>query len=615
VRPLTAVDFFSGAGGLTEGFRQQGFEVLYALDTWKLALESHLLNHPETAVSSEDILQVNVAEIPRSDLVIGSPPCTQFSYANRGGGGDIDLGMRLVLRFLRIVHELRPRYWVMENVPRLLDSLPDRVSLRRLGLKEEGFLEIPRRDVLNAADFGVPQARLRLFSGKFPSPSPTHARADTLESHLGRAPWVPARTVVNALPDPLSVPSSERLVRDPNFPSLEVAETKVTDHYMDTRLTREEVESCRRSKTDHSWYGRMSFPDRLDRPARTVMATQSGVSRETFVIAVKGPNGTGYRRPTVRECATFQAFPLTYQFAGGSSEARLKQIGNAVPPPLAGAVARAIWKRSGRSALKLPVVKGAPALALPPSTPPRHARATPVYAAGRRFRDHLPGSRAGGVRVDFDNLAGHKVGSGQSRTRRTVRWSGRLYCGSGETVRSATSSVAQALALLDEELESSEDRAALIRLLSELTSSLETLRPTRNGLQRAWAGRGLPEDVSPASLIVELARIVERVFPAEEWGDRALRLPPEFPRVGRETLPVRAAAFLLAASMAAAAANDSVGDRHSAIPNPETVRRETRTPSRSISVEVDLLIRAIRNRDSALPRKVAARTLTAYAES
>jgi DNA (cytosine-5)-methyltransferase 1 len=598
VRPLTAVDFFSGAGGLTEGFHQQGVEVLYALDTWRLALESHRLNHPRTAVVREDVLDVDLSDVPRADLVIGSPPCTQFSFANRGGGGDIGLGMKFVLRFLRIVHDLQPRYWVMENVPRLMETLPTRVPLRRLGLRESGHLEIPQRVVLNAADFGVPQARLRLFSGKFPLPNPTHARADSLESHTGRIPWVPAGVILQSLPNPLSTPRAGHLVRDPNYTELEVPDTALEDHFMDTRLTAEEAETCRRSKTDHSWYGRMNFPDRLDRPARTVMATQSGVSRETFVIQVAGAAGPEYRRPTVRECAAFQAFPLSYEFAGTTAEARLKQIGNAVPPPLAGAVARAIWIRSGRRPLPLPRVNGPAPRPIPPAAPPRHAHRRPQLDAYRSFRDHLPGSRAFGVRVDFDNLTGPKVGRTGTRRRHRIKWSGRLYVGSGKSVRAVTPTGKQAVALLAEGLQVLEDRRRLAGMLSDLLESLELLGPTRTGLQRTWARRGAPGEVAPGTLVETLAAVVNRAFPEREWSNRTIAIPSTFPDIGRGSVQVRSGAYLIAASLAAEIVN---AQSASASASPLTVPREVRA-----------LIDGVGRAVASTPRRLSTRTLAAY---
>jgi len=122
MKDLTSIDLFSGAGGFTEGFRQAGYCVVASLDNWAPAVETHEKNHPGTEMFRADILEFDPEELPRADVLVGSPPCTEFSYANQGGHGDLDLGMRFVLRFLRFVHDLKPRYWAMENVPRLLQS-------------------------------------------------------------------------------------------------------------------------------------------------------------------------------------------------------------------------------------------------------------------------------------------------------------------------------------------------------------------------------------------------------------------------------------------------------------------------------------------------------------
>ena len=216
MRPLTSVDLFSGAGGLTEGFHQAGFQVLASLDNWRPAAETHTKNFPRTKMFHADILEFDPAELPEVDVLVGSPPCTQFSYANRGGHGDLVVGMRFVLRFLRFVHDLQPRYWAMENVPRLAQSLPHRIRLRRLGLNEDGFLDIPVRSVLNSADFGAPQKRLRLFSGKFPVPEPTHHSPQGANGSRRGPAWMTIQDVVGLLPDPLDRDRGGN-VTDPNY--------------------------------------------------------------------------------------------------------------------------------------------------------------------------------------------------------------------------------------------------------------------------------------------------------------------------------------------------------------------------------------------------------------
>jgi DNA (cytosine-5)-methyltransferase 1 len=357
---LKVIDLFCGAGGFSEGFRQAGFEVTHAVDNWNPALEAHKANQPETEVVKADLEEEFrteaeiVARFPRPDVIIGGPPCTEFSGSKRGGSGDVAKGMRLVLAFLRFVHTLKPRWWVMENVPRLLQTLPDRVSLKEMGVAETGHFDIPRREVFNSADFGAPQKRLRLLSGRYPSPVQTHADAPTLSlDNVLYQPWVPMRKVVEAFPNPIGRVPKGRVVVDPNYPEITLKAEELEDHFAkpeEALMSDEEAARNRRQKVAHAYYGKMNFPDVLDRPARTVMATQFNASRETMVIATKYKGETRYRKPTVRECASFQAFPITYRFPGKTLATKYRLVGNAVPVKLAAAVAKAILAEAGMEA-------------------------------------------------------------------------------------------------------------------------------------------------------------------------------------------------------------------------------------------------------------------------
>ncbi|MBM4434341.1 MAG: DNA cytosine methyltransferase, partial [Chloroflexi bacterium] len=368
---LTCADLFCGAGGFSEGFRQAGFRVTKALDIWAPAVLTHERNHPDTEAIRGDILAYAPERLGPVDVLIGSPPCTEFSFANRGGGGDIEEGLRLVYRFLRFVHELRPRWWAMENVPRVLEYLPDEVPLRKLGIDKRGSLPIPTRAVLTSADFGTPQLRRRAFSGDFPLPETTHSEAGS----GGSERWRTLRDVVAGLPDPLrpawkvaasggdlATEGGEVASRreragstaiDPLY-GFELPLEELTDHFSkDLLLSEEEVRENRKAKEDHSWYGRMAFPDELDRPARTVMATNLRVSRETTVI----PAGRhGFRRLSVREASSVQGFPITYQWWGRSTPLKYKLVGNAVAPPVAFAVARGIARAARATVRERPYV-------------------------------------------------------------------------------------------------------------------------------------------------------------------------------------------------------------------------------------------------------------------
>jgi DNA (cytosine-5)-methyltransferase 1 len=339
MKKLTVLDLFCGAGGFSEGFKQNGLQIEQAIDNWKPATDTHLLNHPESDTVRADLFDMDLDDFVKPDVMIGGPPCTEFSFSNNGGGGDRKEGMKLVLRYLELVAKLKPRYWIMENVPRLLETLPERVRLRKLGLNREGFLEIPTRKILNAADFGAPQKRLRLVSGRYPTPQQTHFEPPEKPS------WLTMRTIIETFPNSLSRPRANQSIKDPLYP-IRLPAKELADHFMDTTFTRAEAQRNRKQKVAHPFYGKMKFPDDLDRPSRTVMATQFNASRETMAIETKINGKTRFRKPTIRECASLQCFPITYKFVGNET-VRYKLVGNAIPVKLSHALAKAISDKTG----------------------------------------------------------------------------------------------------------------------------------------------------------------------------------------------------------------------------------------------------------------------------
>src|SRR6266540_2555093 len=333
---LKVADLFCGAGGFSEGFRQVGFEISFAFDSWKPAVRTFRKNHPNAEVLEEDAFCVDASTLPRVDVVIGSPPCSPFSLSNGRRQSSLGVGLKLVRRFVEFVEEMRPRVWVMENVPPIKRFL-NAVTLPR-GYDTDDVLST----VLNAADFGVPQRRQRLFWGNAPIPEPTHARPAATSSESkdepSKIPWRSMGSALSALPDPLGPLRGEVL----DSYGVAIAVSRLTEHFQSTSLTLHEMRRNRDQKTRHPWCGRMRFPDDLDSPARTITATQIPGARETLVIPFSTGGMIWYRRLTVRECAILQSFPITYRFVGKSVDTRYRLVGNAVPPLLSRAIASAI---------------------------------------------------------------------------------------------------------------------------------------------------------------------------------------------------------------------------------------------------------------------------------
>lgn len=399
----TFIDLFCGCGGWTEGFSQLGYKCLYSVDFWAPAALAHSINHPGITDddTAKNILDPAIAETIKTklkkgevDILIGSPPCTQFSFSNRGGGGNTVEGMVLVRRFLEFVDYvqndlMKPDFpWVMENVPRLKVFLEKECidkddNLYRLNYVDEPEIfykvVIPKVVVLVAADYGAPQKRRRVFCGNFAVPKPTHISPEVRDNPKKRhefiknyeiteaecenlLPWRTLGDIINNLPNPISKPDRDSAIVDPNYPSLQISVGDLHDHFYDTRLRPGiELFESHVMKQHHPVYGVMNFPDDENKPGRTVMATEMVVSRETMIVPVKrgfkpktlgkrsyeevlqenrSDGSGGYRRLTVRELACVQGFPITYQLSGKSSGVKHKQIGNAVSPFISRAFGR-----------------------------------------------------------------------------------------------------------------------------------------------------------------------------------------------------------------------------------------------------------------------------------
>ena len=123
---LTIIDFFCGAGGFSEGFRQQGFNIILGIDNWQPAINTYNHNYKQN-FKTKNILDFydNIEDInllPDSDVLLGSPPCVSFSSSNKSGKADKSLGLKLTESFLRVVAVKKfqnnsvLKAWFMENV-------------------------------------------------------------------------------------------------------------------------------------------------------------------------------------------------------------------------------------------------------------------------------------------------------------------------------------------------------------------------------------------------------------------------------------------------------------------------------------------------------------------
>lgn len=335
----TALDLFAGAGGATEGLRAAGFDVVGAVENDSAAATSYRLNHPSVRLWDVDIRRLPAAHAMRElglrrgelTLLKACPPCQGFSSMAEGRARVNEEQNDLVLHTIRFVRALRPRAVLLENVPGLGR---DARAKRLLGaLHELGYAS--RQYKVNAVDFGVPQRRKRLIilaarglRSKLPDDLSPHG----LDGDL--PPDVSVKSAFQQLAEDL-VPGdplnrhrtlSEKVAR--RVSAVPVGGSRF-DLPADLQLDCHVRLSGSRSATGS--YGRL----RLEDPAPTMTTRCTTPACGSFIHPTE-PRGI-----TLREAATLQTFPVTYQFAGGYDQIE-RQIGNAVPVRMATALGEVV---------------------------------------------------------------------------------------------------------------------------------------------------------------------------------------------------------------------------------------------------------------------------------
>jgi DNA (cytosine-5)-methyltransferase 1 len=381
--PFRAIDLYSGVGGWSLGLALAGIEVVESFEWWDEAALTHGRNF-KSPVRQLDIRSLDVKSLPPDlDFVVGSPPCTQFSFSNRGGKGDIADGLRDICKFLEVVSHVQPRYWVMENVPRVAQIIEREIAGRgQLRRFRDLISEVA---VVDMAEFGLPQGRKRMLAGNFPAEMLMSYRSTTKRRTLG---------------DVLGALEADPII-DPVY-GLTLRRDEVTGLVNESPLDYEESRMNREAKQFHPVYNVMQFPDEFDRPSRTVTALCTRVSRESIVIEGRD----GFRRLSLRERASLQGFPISFQFHGKSYPSNIKMIGNAVPPLMTYYLAQALQKRKTASEPSAARVTRSSRLRSEKAEEVMPEVSKRRYSSSRQFRAAIPGLRFGsGTRVELNNNA------------------------------------------------------------------------------------------------------------------------------------------------------------------------------------------------------------------
>lgn len=349
-RAFTTLDLFSGAGGLSLGFERAGFVPRLAVDADAASIATFNAHFGPVGRARDVEDLIASGDVPAADVVIGGPPCQGFSLLNKARRND---ARRALWRpFMDAVEAAGARAFVIENVAGLLNSAEE--ADIRARAEDLGFSLVS--GLLNAADYGAPQTRRRAFvvgvkvdggagaartatGARVPAlPTPTHDE----KARFGRAPWTTVREALHGLPEPVgtairdaSPPLDLHFGRSPTEKSLKRyrAVPPGGNRFDLERNAPEITPDCwlRKRSGGTDLFGRLWW----DRPSVTI--------RTEFFKPEKGRylHPEAHRPITHREAARLMGFPDDFAFKGTKIEIA-RQIGNAVPPPLAEAVARAL---------------------------------------------------------------------------------------------------------------------------------------------------------------------------------------------------------------------------------------------------------------------------------
>jgi len=366
------IDLFSGAGGLSLGFEMANFRVGLAIELQENYYNAYKLNHPETLCLNRDITELDCGKISNKFVknieisgIIGGPPCMGFSTV--GNRRPDDPRNTLIFYFIKWVDYFKPKFFVMENVPGILSMGKGHVVKKVIEMYNEIGYSC-KMEVLLAADYGVPQLRRRVFFIGSPIDSALslniqkpNRRGSNQKDSFEKEVLPSYLTVKDAISDILDIKPfikkrTENLVKEYSHPPktqfqeyLRKESDKLYDHFAPNHneLVMKRISHINQGKNHSSLpkeyqlkggypniYGRLD----LNKPADTITGNCGCVSAPGRFI-----HPTQDRAISIREAARLQSYPDNYRFYGSMRD-KYKQVGNAVPPLMAYAVAKSINK-------------------------------------------------------------------------------------------------------------------------------------------------------------------------------------------------------------------------------------------------------------------------------
>lgn len=361
------IDLFCGAGGMSLGFEEAGFDVVAGVELDPVHANVHNYNFPDCKVFRDDISVLKGKDftdaVGEIDVVIGGPPCQGFSLIGKRDAGDSR--NQLVEEYMRIVSEVRPKYFVMENVSGLTVGYGKEYLEKAISYVEKhGYKVIRPYKVLNACDYGVPQSRKRLFLLGYRDDQPAPVYPDSVKQKV---------TVKEAIADLPDIDSFEELVESdavsykvsPTYKYAVKLHNPETDqnNYSYPRVWDEDLltGSLRTAHTDESkkrfhdtpWgeTEKVSRFRKLD-PDGLCNTLRAGTDKSRGAYTSPRPINPYFDRCiSVREAERLHSYPDWFRMHKTKWHG-FREVGNSVPPFLARAVAAEIIKAMGITPVK-----------------------------------------------------------------------------------------------------------------------------------------------------------------------------------------------------------------------------------------------------------------------
>jgi DNA (cytosine-5)-methyltransferase 1 len=334
----TIIDLFCGCGGLSFGFMKVGYKVLLGVDNDPKALQTYLHNHRDSKIICGDIRNLTAKQITsitnhkKIDVLIGGVPCQGVSLSGHRKADDPR--NELFFSYLRLINDLQPKAFVLENVPGLIGLFGGKLKDSLLEAFEK-YKYKTTFEILTASDFGVPQMRRRVFfvgllnsKEKFEFPKPTGKTVTCFDAISD----LPENSIEDGAAYPIAPLSDYQ-----NF--MRIKSSGIFNHEI-TKHSDKTIEVISFVPDGKNY---KSLPEEL-RDIRKVNIAWTRLNSQKPSLTID----TGHRHhfhykynrvPTVRESARIQSFPDDFIFTSNKTS-QYRQVGNAVPPLLAEAVAK-----------------------------------------------------------------------------------------------------------------------------------------------------------------------------------------------------------------------------------------------------------------------------------